>query len=219
MTRSRAFVAATLLVAVSSTSLRAQGFDGVSNFLARADGTVIPDALVQYTKGGKMRVAYIGSFGDVLWDGSKWVGLMPDSKQYMIIPNMQAKGIAQVGGAPVGHKSEAVSLGKSSVVAGIKCELWHVKGLASNGTPAEADACLAKNAGFMVGRMTLNEAGRQFEGFGLAYDRARESGMGVVSVAVKGGTIFELSKVTATSLPDSLFVIPAGYTPTTPHGP
>lgn len=183
----------------------------MSTFVRRSEGKVIPDALVQYSKGAKMRVDYEGAPGGIFWDGSKWVALVPELKKYMIIPDIVGRGESISGGAPIGKKSQAVSLGKSSIVAGIKCELWHVKGLGLDGKPAEADVCLAKNAGFMVGRMTLNEQGRQFIGFGLAYDKSLESGMGVLSVAVHGNTLYELTKVRAASVPDSLFVIPAGY--------
>jgi hypothetical protein len=176
------------------------------------------DTIKQYTKGVKMRVDQASQPFPMVWDGSRWIGLIPESKQFMIIPNMG--GIAQIGGVPVGGKNgQAVSLGKSSVVAGIKCELWHVKALGADGKLQDADVCLAKDAGFMVGRMTVNDGGRQYYAAGLAYDQARASGMGVLSVTIRGKMAFQETTMRAAPEPDSLFVVPHGYTATTPHGP
>ena len=120
------------------------------------------------------------------------------------------------GGGEMGRKNgKGVNTGKTSVIAGTKCELWHFSGTGEDGNAEAGDACLAKGAGFMVGRMTLNNMGRHMNAAGVAYEQARATGTGILGASINGKVALQTIELKASPLSDALFAVPPGYTATT----
>ena len=171
-----------------------------------------PDSITQFTKGSKMRLEIAGQPGALVSDCSKWFTIFPEVKRYVVIPGVD---VASAGGEMGRTNGKAVDTGKSSVIAGTKCELWHFSGTGEDGNAEVGEACLAKGAGFMVGRMTVNNMGRHMNAAGVAYEQARATGSGVLGATINGKTALQTTQLKATPQPDALFAIPAGYTATT----
>jgi uncharacterized protein DUF4412 len=205
-------IASALVLASASTALPAQEFEGVMKFTVQKQGQDAPDSITQFTKGSKMRLEIAGQPGALVSDGSKWFTIFPDVKRYVVIPAVDMTS----GGGEMGRRNgKAVNTGKSSVIAGTKCELWHFSGTGEDGSAEAGDACLAKGAGFMVGRMTLNNMGRHMNAAGVAYEQSRATGTGVLGASINGNVVLQTLELKASPEPDALFSIPAGYTATT----
>jgi hypothetical protein len=167
MRRTSFFIASTLVIASASTALPAQEFEGVMKFTVQKQGQDAPDSITQFTKGSKMRLEIAGQPGALVSDGSKWFTIFPEVKRYVVIPAVDmASGEGEMGR----RNGKAVNTGKTSVIAGTRCELWHFSGTGEDGSAEAGDACLAKGAGFMVGRMTVNNMGRHMNAAGVAYE-------------------------------------------------
>ena len=206
------FIATALMLAIAARALPAQQFEGVTKFVVQKDGGDAPDSVTQFTKGSKMRLEFASQPGALVFDGGKWFTLFPDVKRYVIIPENDTTGA----GPELGRKNgKAVHTGKTAVMAGTTCELWHFAGTGDDGNPESGDACLAKGAGFMVGRMSLNDMGRHVNAAGLAYEQARATGTGVLGVTINGKVMLQTIKSQAGAQPDALFAVPPGYTATT----
>ncbi|MEP7067290.1 MAG: DUF4412 domain-containing protein [Gemmatimonadota bacterium] len=213
MRGTRLTIAASALVLVAtSRALAAQNFEGVSKFVIQHYGQDEPDSVTQFTKGSKMRLEFAGKPGALVYDGTKWFTLFTDVKRYVIIPIMDTADA----GPELGRKNgRATSTGKTSVIAGIKCELWHFTGTGEDGAAEVGDACLARGAGFMVGRMSQDDMGRHANAAGLAYEKARASGMGVLGETIDGKVVLTTLKAQPAPQADALFAIPPGYKATT----
>jgi hypothetical protein len=212
MRRANICIASALVLAMVTLPLAGQDFEGVMKFVVRKSVDDAPEPLTQFTKGSKMRIEIGGQPGALVSDGHKWFSIFPDVKHFVIIPAVDMAG----GGGEMGRKNgTAVKTGKRSIIAGIPCEVWHFTGTGEDGNAESGDACLAKGAGFMVGRMTLNNMGRHINAAGLAYNQARASGMGVMAASINGKVVLETIKVQAMPEADALFKAPPGYTPTT----
>jgi hypothetical protein len=207
MHRATLYVGAACLVATTAAPVAAQGFDGVMKFAVRQETGGAADTLTQFTMGSKIRFEGMGSGGALISDGDKWFTLIPGTKHYMIVPAIKQEG------AELGRQNgTAVKTGKMETVAGISCEVWHFTGMKDTQTAESGDACLAKGAGLMVGRMTVNDMGRQFDAAGIAYNQARSSGMGVMKVTTNGRVVLETIKAEVKSVSDETFKAPPGYT-------
>jgi hypothetical protein len=213
MNRAMLYVVAACLLAATAVPVAAQGFDGVMKFVVRQETGSAADTLTQFTKGSKVRFEGMGSGGALISDGNHWFTLLPGTKHYMVVPAMKQEG------PELGRQNgTAVKTGKMETVAGISCEVWHFTGMKDSQTTESGDACLAKGAGLMVGRMTVNDMGRQFNAAGLAYNQARSSGMGVLRVTTNGRVMLEAFKAEARSVADETFKAPPGYTAITTAG-
>ena len=205
------FFASALVLATAAHALPAQEFEGVMKFVVQKDGQDAPDSITQFTKGSKMRVEIAGQPGALVSDGTKWFTIFPDVKRYVIIPAVDMASAPEMGR----KNGKAVNTGKTSVIAGTKCELWHFAGTGESGNAESADACLAKGAGFMVGRMSLNNMGRHMNAAGVAYEQARTTGTGVLGATINGKVVLQTITSQAGAQPDALFAVPPGYTATT----
>ena len=212
MRRASFSIASALVLASASTALSAQEFEGVMKFTVQKQGQDAPDSITQFTKGSKMRLEIAGQPGALVSDGSKWFTIFPDVKRYVVIP---AVDVASAGDEMGRRNGKAVNTGKTSVIAGTKCELWHFSGTGEDGNAEAGEACLAKGAGFMVGRMTVNNMGRHMNAAGVAYEQARATGSGILGATINGKSVLQTVELKATPQPDALFAIPAGYTATT----
>lgn len=212
MRRTCFYIASALVLAIAPLSLQAQELEGVTKFVVQKNGEDASDSITQFTKGSRVRLEIAGQPGALVSDGSKWFTIFPDVKRYVIIPTVDMSS----GGGEMGRKNgKAVNTGKTSVIAGTTCELWHFSGTGEDGNAEAGDACLAKGAGFMVGRMSLNDMGRHMNAAGLAYEQARATGMGVLGATINGKVVLQTIKLQGAPQSDALFAIPPGYTATT----
>jgi hypothetical protein len=211
MRRLCSFLASAFVLATVARALPAQEFEGVMRFVVQKDGQDAPDSITQFTKGSKMRLEIAGQPGALVFDGTKWFTTFPDVKRYVIIPAVDMASAPEMGR----RNGKAVNTGKTSVIAGMKCELWHFAGVGENGDAESGDACLAKGAGFMVGRMSLNNMGRHMNAAGVAYEQARATGTGVLGATINGKVVLQTTKAQAGPQSDALFAVPPAYSATT----
>jgi uncharacterized protein DUF4412 len=211
MPRTKLFLAAIGVLATATPRLSAQGFNGVIQFVTYEKGADHPDTMTQMTKGSKIRMEGMGKGGGaMIMDGTKRIVIIPEQKQYMELP--PSLGTKEEAKESVKHHGVAVKTGKTETVAGITCEDWHYKGTDDNGQPEEGDACLAKGAGFMIGRLSGDMSMQVFDAGGQAFNDAINHGSGLMKVTTDGKVLFTAVKAQATSLPDAMFAPPAGYT-------
>ncbi|MEO7038853.1 MAG: DUF4412 domain-containing protein [Gemmatimonadaceae bacterium] len=210
MHRIKLVFAVAFVVGASSTRLPAQGFDGIIQFVSYEDGSK-PDTMTQITKGSKIRFEGLGKEGGaMIMDGNTRLILVPDRKMYMNLPPELGSKVAADEMSK--HRGVATKTGKVENIAGVPCEDWHYKGTDEDGKPEEGDACLAKGVGFMINRLSGGMAGHFFSAGGQAFGDALKNGAGVMKVIANGKLSLVAVKVQATSVPDAMFVPPAGYT-------
>ena len=188
----------------SSVQLAAQGFDGVMWFSEYKEHLGL-DTLTQSTKGTKTRFGTANQMA-LVSNGTIWFNTIPEQKKYVIAHDFPAQPGKENPGKPV-------KTGKTETVLGIPCEYWHFDVADINGAKHVGDACLAKGAGLMVGR--LPNIGEVFGPAGIAYLHTRGTDVGVMKVVIDGKVVLEAIKKQPGSLPDALFVWPADYTPGT----
>jgi hypothetical protein len=199
------------IVAVAATTrLSAQQFDGVIQFVSYEGHSDRPDTMTQMTKGSKMRFEGMGrSGGAMIFDGTNRIILLPEQKSYMNMPANFGAGAADAEMAK--HHGTAEPTGKTETIAGIPCADWHFKGTKADGSPEEGEACVAKGAGMMIGRLSGGMAGKFFDAGGQAFADAIKNGAGIMKVTTNGKLSFVAVKAQATSLPDAMFVPPPDY--------
>ena len=217
MQRATLCLAGVCLLATAASRLTAQGFDGIIQFASYEDHPDHPDTMTQITKGSKIRFEGMGeSHGAMIMDGANRIMILPDKKQYMILPaNLGAR---EVGEEAKKHKGTAEKTGKTETIAGIKCEDWHYKGTKSDGKPEEGEACVANGAGLMINRLSGGMAGEYFNAGGQAFADAMKNGAGIMKVTENGKLQFEAVRAQRTSVPDAMFAPPPDYTPLTMPG-
>jgi hypothetical protein len=211
MQRATLCLAAVSLLAATASRLTAQGFDGVMQFASYERDSEKADTLTQMTKGSKIRFEGMGrSGGAMIMDGTDRIILLPDQKQYM---NMPADfGGREAAAEAAKHHGVAEKTGKTEKIAGIACEDWHYKGTDDDGKAEEGDVCLAKGAGLMINRLSGGIAGHIFDAGGEAFNKAISNGGGIMKVTNNGKVVLVAVRAQASSLPDSMFAPPAGYT-------
>lgn len=204
-------LAAACLLAMATSRLAAQGFDGVIQFVSYEGPGDRPDTMTQISKGNKLRFEGMGRDGGaMIMNGSSRIILMTKEKKWMEMPlNFGGKEAAEEAGK---HQGTATPTGRTETIAGITCEDWHFKGARENGTPEEGEACIAKHAGMQVNRLSGGMAGRYFTAGGKAFADAMSGGAGVMKVTTNGKVTFIAVKVQATSVPDAMFLPPPDYT-------
>ena len=210
MQRAALLLAAAIVLAMAAPRLPAQQFDGVMQFVTYENDADHPDTMTQMTKGSKIRMEGLGKGAAMIVDGTKRIIIMPSQKQYMEFP--PSTGSKEEAKEAAKHHGVAVKTGKTETIAGIPCEDWHYKGTDDDGKPEEGDACLAKNAGFMIGRFAGDMQMKVFDAGGQAFNNAINTGSGLMKVTTNGKVVFTAVKAQATSLPDAMFAPPAGYT-------
>lgn len=211
MHRANLWVAAATLLAITAAPVAAQGFDGVIRFVSYEGHSGQPDTMTQITKGSKIRFEGMGRGGGaMIIDGDRRIVLMTDRKQWMEMP--MDFGSKDMAAEAAKHQGTAVPTGKTETVAGIPCADWHYKGTNDDGTAEEGDACVAKNAGMMINRLSGGMAGRYFTAGGPQFAEAMKNGAGVMKVTRNGKTVFEAISVAKTSVPDAMFAAPPDYT-------
>lgn len=128
------------------------GFTGTVTYENHSqDGT--PSTLVEIQKGNKTRIemgggtAVTGSQGAGIIDrdaGTMTV-IMPSQKAYMTFPRRPLDEAA-MGKQSAGDKTAFSNTGKTKIVAGVPCEIYHGT-VTRNGKAEEGDACIAKGVG------------------------------------------------------------------------
>jgi hypothetical protein len=211
MHRTTLCVATAGLLAITATPTAAQGFQGVMQFVSYERDSGAPDTLTQMTKGSKIRIEGMGMRGGaMIMNGNTRIILMPEQKQYMIMPMTSDKADRV---AKEKKNGVAVRTGKTETVAGIPCEVWHYTAKDDEGKPDTGDACLAKGAGFMVNRLAGDNMAQYFSEGGAAFGEALASGMGIMKVVSNGKVELIAIRAQASSLPDAMFAAPADYKP------
>jgi hypothetical protein len=211
MHRTNLWVAAASLLAITAAPAAAQGFDGVIQFVSYEGRSEHPDTMTQITKGSKIRFEGMGHGGGaMIIDGDRRIVLMTDRKQWMEMP--MDFGNKDMAAEAAKHQGTAVPTGKTETIAGVPCADWHYKGTNDDGTTEEGDACVAKNSGMMINRLSGGMAGRYFTAGGPEFAKAMAGGAGVMKVTKNGKTVFEAVKVEKASVPDAMFAVPPDYT-------
>jgi hypothetical protein len=103
--------------------------------------------LVEIQKGNKTRIELGGGQGAGIIDrdaGTMTV-IMAAQKSYMTFPQRPVDQAA-MGKQSTGDKLTFTNTGKTKIVAGVPCEIYHGTVL-RNGKPEEGDACIAKGVG------------------------------------------------------------------------
>lgn len=202
-------LAAACVLAAGATRLSAQNFDGIMQFVSYEDHAGSPDTMTQFTKGSKIRFEGMGQEGGaMIFTGTSSFVIMPDQKMYMELPADFGAGAAAKAAKRHGV---AVKTGKSETIAGISCDVWHYKGTDDDGKPQEGDVCLAKGAGLQLSRLTHGLSGQFFTEGGPQFAEALKTG-GLMKATDNGKLSFLAVKAQATSVPDAMFAVPAGYT-------
>lgn len=179
-------------------------------FVSYEDHRDQPDTITQITKGSKTRMEGMGHGGAMIMDGSSRIVILPEEKQYMELP--MNFGERAAGRESAKHHGVAEKTGKTETIAGIPCEDWHYKGTSSDGTPEEGEACVAKGAGLMIGRLAGGMTRHLFDSGGQEFNDAINNGGGLMKVTSNGKISFIAVKAQATSVPDAMFAPPSGYT-------
>ena len=204
------FLVVASVVAVATTRLSAQGFDGVIQFVSYEDADH-PDTMTQISKGSKIRFEGMGKGnGAMIMDGTTRLILLTDQQKYMEMPaNLGAREATEEGSK---HRGVAEKTGKTEVVAGVPCNVWHYKGTNNDGSAEEGDACIARGTGFMINRLSGGMVGNYFNAGGAAFATEMKNGGGIMKVTENGKLSLVAVKVQATSVPDAMFAPPPGYT-------
>ncbi len=210
------------------------GFNGVITFIShKSDGT--QSTFVQTTKGRKVRFdGFGGQEGTMIIDGDAKVMMIvqPEKKQYMTISEEDAKQM-QAMMAPMMEKMKAKGMknphadagkyhfektGRTEVVAGTRCEVWH-------GTYADADsteegeACMATGVGFALAELTYGNPMMQRGQAGWErfeqYRELTEGNKGLLKgTRIRDGkpsTDIEATKIERKLVDDGAFKPPAGF--------
>ena len=88
----------------------------------------------------------------------------PEKKQYMLMTQEDAKQMQAMMGPMMSDQQHATDpskykfakTGKSEVVAGAPCEMWHGEYTGEKGEKEEGDACVAEGVGFALADLTFN---------------------------------------------------------------
>jgi hypothetical protein len=204
-------LAAACLLAMGTSRLAAQGFQGVMQFLSYRKESTVPDTLTQMTKGSKIRFEGLGkSGGAMIMDGTNRIVLMTDEKKYM---NLPADFGSRAAAAEAAKRSGvAVKTGKSENIAGISCEDWHYKGTDEDGKPEEGEVCVAQGAGLMINRLSGGIVGHVFDAGGPAFNEAMNNGGGIMKVTNNGKVVILALRAEKSAIPDAMFAPPPDYT-------
>lgn len=206
MHRAHLYLTAACLLATTAAPLAAQGFEGAIQFVSYERKSGTPDTMTQISKGSKIRLEGMQHGGAFIMDGDKRIVLMPDRKQYVVMPASMMDENPTI----KQRTGNAEDTGKSATVAGVKCEIWHYSGTRDDGTPQTGDACLAPGTGLMVGKFMGRHMPQYFTG-GKALSEALMKGMGVMQATENGKVVFTAIAVKPTAVPDAMFAPPPDY--------
>lgn len=210
-----AFVVAGALIPAAA---RAQS-DGVTTVVlhSKAEGD---RTIVQWAKGKKTRLDMTRPAGEgggggnvsIIVDGDAGTRtmVMHERKMYMTGETRAGGGRPDAGG---GDKTAWTKTGKTETVAGVSCQIYHGVGVDEAGKKQEADACIAKGAGFRVDRMsTRGPMGGGALGRMLQMDVGPDQGL-MKLTSYEGGphVDLEVTKIEKKAPTDADFQPPAGY--------
>jgi hypothetical protein len=208
-------------VGAQAAPLKAQAWEGVIEFKGFTHDSA---RMIQTSKGTMLRMDMVkvgknqSNRGAVIFDSKTrmMTMIMYDQKRYMTTP-MGAMD-SMIAGVREGHKAPKISFkdtGRSEVVAGVKCEIYHGTTTREDGKVEEGEACLAKGVGFnMMENFTgkrgssdpATELFREFAAKDLRMIKAWRMKDGKMEVAL------EATKIERKSIPDSEFLPPPGFT-------
>lgn len=209
------------------------GFNGVITFVSdRTAGA--QDTFVQTTKGHKLRLDGFGSRGgSMIVDNDAKLMMMvdPAKQQYMTMTADDAKQMQAMMGPMMErmrqHQAQRrdpskftfAKTGRTEIVAGVPCEVWHGEYTGEDGEKDQGEACVAAGVGFSLADLTFNNpmmmqggaAHEQFE----QYRQLVGGNKGILkATGVKNGkptTELEAVKIERKAVGDDLFAPPAGY--------
>lgn len=209
------------------------GFNGVVTFqMDRSGGK--RDTLVQTTKGHKLRIDGFGSsHGWMIMDNDSKSMMMvePDKQQYMLMTEEDSKQMQAMMGPMMermkqqqAHRTDPgkvnfAKTGRTEIVAGVPCEVWHGEYTDESGEKDEGEACVATGVGFALSELTYNNpimqsggaAHEQFE----QYRQLVGGNKGILkATSIKKGktsTELEAIKIERKVVGDEVFAPPAGY--------
>jgi hypothetical protein len=210
-----------LSVAGVQSATAQTGFEGTLTYeIHTANGKTM--TLLTMNKGNKMRMEmsdpenpmHSGAF---VVDGDAHTRMMVlnSQKKYIVFPESMANMMNKGAGVNTPHWT-FTKTGRTETVAGVSCEVMHGSG-SNNGTPEEADACIAKGVGFNPGTFaSMSAQGGAADPSIAAIRDAIGPGNGVVKVTTtkdgKPDMTMEVTKIDRSPVSSDEFSPPAGYT-------
>jgi hypothetical protein len=207
MQHTKLCLAVASLVATMTSQVRAQTFEGVTQFVNyQTANSEHPDTITQIVKGSKTRMEGFGHGSAMIMTADKMIMIDTPNKQYVEAP-MDAKDVA----ASSDRKGSAMKTGKTESVAGVTCEDWHYKTADDDGNAEEGDACLAKGAGVMLGSLAKGGMMKMLTEGGPAFNDAIHNGSGIMKATTNGKVTLLVIRTKASPVPDAMFLPPAGF--------
>jgi hypothetical protein len=195
------------LIATTTSQVRAQSFEGVTQFVNyETANSERPDTITQIVKGVNTRMEGIGHGSAMIMTASKMIMIDTPNKQYVEAP-LDAKDFA----ASSGRKGSATKTGKTESIAGVTCDDWHYKATNDDGEAEEGDACIAKGAGVMLGSLARGGMMKMLTEGGTAFNDAIHNGSGIMKATTNGKVTLLVLRTKASPVPDAMFLPPAGF--------
>ena len=188
-----------LLVALTATTVAAQGFEGGITMKLTGDNGQATE-MTYLVKNGKMRFEVPGGRGSAIMDPASMKLQMVMTEQKMYV-EMDLGAVAAASTA--GKEPKIVRTGRMETIAGYKCE--HIEVTGDDGV---TDVCGAKGlGGFMMPAL----GGRGGPGSPPGWQKALED-MFPLKVVSGGKTVVEVTNIEKKSVDATLFTIPDGFT-------
>lgn len=207
MQYAKLLLAVASLVAAPTTQVRAQSFEGVTQFVNyETSNSDHPDTITQIVKGPNMRMEGMGHGSAMIMTANKMIMIDTPNRQYVEAP-MDAKDFA----SSSTRKGSAVKTGKTESIAGVTCDDWHYKATNDDGEAEEGDACIAKGAGVMLGNFAKGGVMQILTEGGTAFNDAIHSGSGILKATKNGKVDLLVLHTKASAVSDASFLPPAGF--------
>jgi hypothetical protein len=207
------------------------GFNGVITFKTMSSSGRA-DTVTQMTKGRRVRLdGFGGRDGSMIIDNEakRIMIIQPERKQYMTMTEEDAKQMQAMMGPMMERmkhqrpgaserKFNFTKTGKTETVAGVPCEVYHGEVVGADKEKDEGEACVATGVGFALADLTFNNPmlmGRDSDRF-EQYRQLVGANKGILKASRlengKPQNDLEAIKIEKTTVPDSMFQPPAGYT-------
>jgi hypothetical protein len=189
-----------LLVALTATTVAAQGFEGGITMTLTSDNGKATE-MTYLMKGGKIRMDVPGQ-GAMIVDGStkKMQMLMTQQKMYIEMDVSSAAAAATGNAKP----ATVARTGRMETIAGYQCE--HLTITEDGG--ATSDVCAATG----LGAFMMPSSGRGGPPMAQGWEAGLRDGGFPLKVTKGGKVIQEVTKIDKKSLDAALFTVPDGFT-------
>jgi uncharacterized protein DUF4412 len=195
-------IRAALLVAVTATTVAAQGFEG-SVTMKMTDDKGQANEITYLLKGGKLRFEAPGGrgFAGIMDPSTKKLQVIMTAQRMYMEMDLNAAATAATANA---KPPKIVRTGKTETIAGYKCE--HVEITGDDG--AVTDVCAASG----LGAFTMPSMGRGGPPAQQAWQKAMGDNAFPLKVQKGDKVAIEVTKIEKKSLDDALFTVPSDFT-------